>query len=543
MVHPLLKDATNWTLRCLAEHRLLETPERPFLHVIEGPTQTYGEFISCSAALANFLLGRGVAKGSCVAMFCRPGLAPLQGWLAAGLIGAIDVTINPAFRGEVLAYPLRTTRPTVVIVDVDLLPVLMSLGPELDSVTDVIVVGAVSGSPLAAFGSAIVVHVFDDALETRADLPEATIAPGDPSTVMFTSGTTGPSKAALLPNGQVILIAQQALGAIGLTDDDTYYCAHPLNHIAGKFMGVLATFLAGGQLVLDQRFNASTWLMQVRRHGVTASIAHGPMIEMIFKTPPTEFDRSHRLARLMCCPLPKGIGPAFEERFGLRGVEMWGMTEIGCPLWTDLETRHPQGSCGRLLDEWYELDVVDPLTDETVGSGRTGEFVVRPKQPFTTMLGYLGRPDATVEAWRNLWFHTGDAGYRDDEGYYYFVDRIRDRIRRRAENISSFDIEMAALKFPGVAEVAAVGVPSGMEGDDDIMLNVVLAKGESLNEVALIRFMLEALPHFMVPRYIELHDALPRTPTNKVRKRELAAMGVRDTTWDRHKAGISLKKL
>jgi crotonobetaine/carnitine-CoA ligase len=273
------------------------------------------------------------------------------------------------------------------------------------------------------------------------------------------------------------------------------------------------------------------------------SIAHGPMIEMIFAMPPSEKDRTHAMRRLMCCPLPKGIGPAFEERFGLRGVEMWGMTEIGCPLWTDLDGPRPSGTCGRLIEDWYELQIVDPETDMALETGQTGEIVVRPKKPFTTMLGYLGRPEATVEAWRNLWFHTGDAAYRNADGFYFFVDRIRDRIRRRAENISSYDIEAAAQTYPGILEVAAVGVPSGMEGDDDIKLCIVAQAGIDIDPAAVIQFLFNTLPHFMVPRYIEVLQAMPRTPTNKIRKRELAEAGIDNATWDRHKAGIRLKDL
>lgn len=539
MLHPFLEDLSGWTLRDVARRRLSQTPDRRFIQVVDGEAQTYGEFISSGAAIARFLMARGVGKGSAVGIFCQPGLAPLHGWLAAGLIGAIDVTVNPALRGEVLAHPLRTTRPRTIIIDAELMPVLAGIAPELDFVADIIVVGEVGAPPW----SGPTLHDYAALTGVPAEIPEVAVTPRDASTIMFTSGTTGPSKAVVIPHRQTLLMAHQVLAATGLSDVDTYYCAHPLNHIAGKFMGVLATFLAGGRLVLDRRFDAATWLTRLVEYDVTMSIAHGPMIEMIFATPPREADRTHAMRRLMCCPLPKGIGPAFEERFGLRGVEMWGMTEIGCPIWTDLESSRRSGSCGRPLKQWYEVDVVDPLTDEPVGIGQTGEFVVRPKHPYTTMLGYLDQPEATVEAWRNLWFHTGDAGYRDAEGFFYFVDRMRDRIRRRAENISSFDIETAAMKFPGVTEAAAVGVASGMEGDDDIKLCIVASADVSIDPIQLTRFLLRALPHFMVPRYVEVLDALPRTATNKVRKRQLVEMGVDATTWDRHKSGINLRDL
>jgi len=201
------------------------------------------------------------------------------------------------------------------------------------------------------------------------------------------------------------------------------------------------------------------------------------------------------------------------------------------------------GSCGKNRSDWFDVRIVDPETDETRGIGEVGEIVVRPLAPWTIMQGYLGMPEQTVEAWRNFWFHSGDSGYIDAEGYAYFVDRMKDRIRRRAENISSYDIESASAAHPQVLEAAAVGVPSEFEGDDDIKLCAVLRPGEQLPPQELLAYLAQQLPHHMVPRYIEFLDALPRTPTNKVKKNELRSRGVGPPAWDRRAAGISLKNL
>jgi crotonobetaine/carnitine-CoA ligase len=267
------------------------------------------------------------------------------------------------------------------------------------------------------------------------------------------------------------------------------------------------------------------------------------MIEMIHATRPSPADRDHSMRRMMCCPLPKAIGEEFESRFGLRGVEMWGMTETACPLWTSLDGERPLGSCGRVMEEWAEVIVVDPETDRALPAGEVGELAVRPRHPWTMMSRYMGMPEETLKAWRNLWFHTGDAAMRDEAGNFFIVDRLKDRIRRRAENISSFDIEAVALKRREVREAAAIGVPSGMEGDDDIKLCISLVEGAEIVPDELIVHLAERLPHFMVPRYIEIVEALPRTPTNKVRKADLRNDGVTDATWDRHKAGIRLKEI
>ncbi len=145
----------------------------------------------------------------------------------------------------------------------------------------------------------------------------------------------------------------------------------------------------------------------------------------------------------MCSPMPKQLTETFESRFGLRRIEMWGMTETGCVTWTDLDDPHPIGSAGKTLVDFYELQIADPDTDEPLPAGQVGEILVRSRHPFTMMQGYLAMPEETRISWRNLWFHTGDAGYLDSEGNLYFVERLKDRIRSRSENISAYDIERA----------------------------------------------------------------------------------------------------
>jgi len=195
------------------------------------------------------------------------------------------------------------------------------------------------------------------------------------------------------------------------------------------------------------------------------------------------------------------------------------------------------------MEDAVDFQIIDPETDEPVADGETGEFVVRNKEPWTLMQGYMGMPEKTTETWRNLWFHTGDMGYRDAEGYIYFVDRFKDRIRRRAENISSYDIEVVVGTHPAIAECAAIGVPSEFVSDDDIKLCVVRNPGATLEPAALIEFLVKGLPYYMVPRYIEFLDALPRTPTNKIKKAEMRAEGMTENTWDRQAAGVSVRQI
>ena len=273
------------------------------------------------------------------------------------------------------------------------------------------------------------------------------------------------------------------------------------------------------------------------------SIAHGPMLEMIYAQPARADDADNPLQRFATSPFPKHIAADFEKRFDVRGLEVWGMTEANIPIWNSLdEPLHP-GCTGRQISDRYEIRLVDPETDREVAVGTAGEIVVRSRLPWTLMQGYFGMPEATLNAWRNLWFHTGDLAYQDPEGRYYFVDRLGDRIRRRAENISSYEIECAALLHPQVVECAAVGVPSEFASDDDIKLVVVGKTGEAPDPLALLDHLACRLPHYMVPRYIEILNALPRTPTNKVRKSVLRQSGVGPETWDRKAAGVDLRAL
>jgi crotonobetaine/carnitine-CoA ligase len=328
-----------------------------------------------------------------------------------------------------------------------------------------------------------------------------------------------------------------------MTEDDVFYCFIPLYHVAGKFIGILGSMIVGGSVVLDRRFSAEAWLPSVREHGVTLCLLHGPLVEMIHAQPEAPDDGENPVTRIMASPFPAKIAEDFERRFKLRGIETWGMTEVTIPIWQPYDEPLHIGCCGRLREEHFELRIVDPDTDAEMAPGEIGEFVLRARAPWTMMQGYLHMPEVTIETWRNLWFHTGDLGYRDEQGYVYFVDRAKERIRRRAENISSYEIEAAARPHPAVADCAAVGVPSEFEGDDDIMLFVIGAEGSELDPVDLVGFLATRVPHFMVPRYVRVVSEVPRTPTGKVQKAQLRARGVDEETWDRKTAGVSLRDL
>ncbi|GIX47406.1 MAG: hypothetical protein KatS3mg131_1617 [Candidatus Tectimicrobiota bacterium] len=242
-------------------------------------------------------------------------------------------------------------------------------------------------------------------------------------------------------------------------------------------------------------------------------------------------------------PIAPEWGEAFQRRFKTKLLEAYGMTEINIPTYMPYDEGLRPRSCGKLLEEWFEMRIVDPETDEPLPPHTVGEIVVRPKEPWCFMAGYNAMPEKTVEAWRNLWFHTGDAGMYDEEGYFYFVDRLKDCIRRRGENISSFEVEQVLNRHEAVAESAVVAVKSEFAGgEDEVKACIVLKPSYRLTPEALLDYCQERMPYFAVPRYVEFVDALPKTPTEKIQKHKLREAGITPATWDREKAGYRLRR-
>jgi crotonobetaine/carnitine-CoA ligase len=260
------------------------------------------------------------------------------------------------------------------------------------------------------------------------------------------------------------------------------------------------------------------------------------MLPFVMAQAPSELDRAHKLKRIQCAPSPAAYAREFEQRFGVGNfVEAFGMTEICVPIISPQGVPKPTDACGLLNAKWFDLRIVDPETDEELPDGEVGEAVVRSKEPWILNAGYIGMPEATLNTWRNLWFHTGDALKRDSDGWYYYIDRIKDSIRRRGENISSYEIETAIRSHPAVLEVAAVAVPADQQGGEDEVMVFVVPQDSKLDPAELIKWCEPAIPAFAVPRYVRIIDALPKTPSEKVRKAALRDIGVDGSTWDRLK--------
>lgn len=524
---------SSWTYPAIVRLQAVRYGERTFCSFSDGSSITFAGFEEQSTALANALAGLGVEEGDRVMALLHNSKEFLLTMLAAHKRKAIFVPINTELKGAFLEHQLRNAAPRVVFVDAELRAAFDTVDTSGIGVEVTVVVGG-DASPLegsAGFGFETLARTET----TEVALPA--IAPQDVCTIMFTSGTTGPAKGVLMPHAHCFYNAWIAMRSTRLTERDRMYIAMPLFHGTASLLQLYASLLAGASVHIVKRFSASSWLSDVRACGATVTYAAGVMPEFIMKQPRVSDDHDNPLRLVWSVPVSDQWGPEFEQRFGVRLLQAFGMTETCVPVWGSIEEPLLAGCAGRVVSEFFDVGVVNPATDEHLPPGEIGEIVTRPKEPSCFMAGYFRMPERTVEAWRNLWFHTGDAGYFDAQGRLFYVDRIRDRIRRRGENISAFEVEEAICSHPEVLQCAVVGVKvDGAGGEDEVLAQVVVTS-PGLTARVLLDWCLPRVPRYALPRFIEIVSEIERTATGKIRKQAIRDAGVRATTWDRERAG------
>jgi carnitine-CoA ligase len=493
--------------------------------------------------LAGGLRRLGVQPSNRVLIMLPNSMEIVLAWFSTNLLGAVEVPINIHYKESWLVHEVNDCEAQLAIVHEQYLERFIQVVDHLEHLTDFVVVGGDEGATHQEIDKKWSMHAWGGLENAEAiDKPVETHY-YDTAAIMYTSGTTGPSKGVVVPYGVEGNFAQGVVDTAKLTSDDVNYVVHPLFHANAQFMQILPSLLVGARISLWPGFSASRWLDQVRATGATITNTLGVMCNFIHSQPVRENDADNPLRAMMTLPAPSDIAEDFERRFGVKCLEGYGMTEIGVVTYRRLEEPMRLGSAGRAL-EWFDVRVVDPETDEPLPPGEVGEIVVRPKTTGIMMKEYNNVPAKTVEAWRNLWFHTGDAGEMDEEGYLYFRDRVKDVIRRRGENISSFSIESVANTHPAVEESAAIAVPAehGVGAEDEVKLCVVLKHGEELDPAELHEYCAQRMPYFAVPRYIEYVAEIPKTANEKVRKNVLREQGITSNTWDREAAGIQVRK-
>lgn len=497
-------------LRTVLERHAAEHPDRPVLQFEDGETWTSRTARDQAYAAAQVLAEHGVRQGDRVAVMLPNGPDFVRAWWGLRCLGAAIMPVNPTLKGQMLTHPLALAEPRAVVTTPDL---AATLATEL------------TGQRLL------------DAARLREGAAEEprldrAIELGDDEVVLMTSGTTGPSK--VWASSVMQCSTTGAYVRDGqLTPEDRFLVELPLFHTAG--LGVTAGCLRSGTLALVRRRpSLSRWFDLARELDATAGFLVGSMAAKLLANPPSDRDRDHRVRVMVAAPLPPDL-PRFVERFGIaRVLTSFGSTETGGPIGTgDTPGLPTPGSAGRARPGWGDYRLVD-RDGQDAGTDETGELLLRPAHRDTFGGRYLKDPEATATAWADGWFHTGDLFRRNADGDFFFVERDRDTIRRRGENISSFEVEREVLLEPGVAAAACVGVPPPDDVGVEVKVWVVpSADAERPDFGAMSDRLAERLPAYMVPRFFELTDELPLTPTQRVQKYVLRERGNGAATWDR----------
>ena len=518
------------TLPALLERQAAIFGDRRYLKAGET-VRTFAEMRDAAARTAGAFATAGVQAGDRIAVMSENRCEVVDAWFASAWLGATLVPINTAVRGPQLEHVLTNSGPRALAIEPGLLQhldVLETAPPELELIW---LLGGEGGRgwhgrPVAPFP------------ELGDSVPAHAVRPGDTVAILYTSGTTGPSKGVMCPQAQFYWWALGTAAMLGGVDEaDVLYTCLPLFH-TNALNACIQALIHGATIVVGTRFSASRFWSRLTEADATVTYLLGAMVSILAKQPRSSDDRAHRVRVALAPATQAELYDVFRERFGVVLRDGFGMTETNAVIGAR-DGSQRAGTMGRVMPG-YQARVVDG-NDEEVPDGTPGELVLRADEAFAFATGYWRMPDQTVESWRNLWFHSGDRVVRDPDGSFRFLDRIKDAIRRRGENISAWEVEQVLIGHPDVAAVAVVPVPSEL-GEDDVMAWVVLRDGASLPPEELIRHCEPRLAYFAVPRYVEFIDALPLTENGKIRKFVLRERGVTGTAWDREAAGYVLRR-
>ncbi len=530
------------TVPSLLERRLETDPDGEYLDVT-GTRLSAADVERTANRLANALAELGLRPGDRVATLIENSPDALLAWWGAIRGGFVAVPVNTAYKGEYLRHQLADSGSRVLFVEPDLADRATAVAPQVEGLEHVVVSGDVTPSI-----SGVSVHRWDALLSADDKAPSVDIRPSDLGTFVYTGGTTGPSKGCMLSHNYHAALARQIGICWERTPDDVVWTPLPLFHFNALVTAVCGTLLFGGRGAVYRRFSVSDFWPEMNRVRATVTSTLGTMAYLLAHDvdrpdmPRSGRPEANTTLRLMgAAPLPVSLDNLIRERFGIQTFSgAYGVTEASLISWQPPGVRNRPDAAGVVNDDYFDTRIFDDDDNERPRGG-DGEIVVRPKRPHVMFEGYWGRPEATVETSRNWWYHTGDIGRIDDDGFLYFVDRKADYLRRRGENISSFEVERILMTHGSLADVAVHAVPSQLT-EDDLKLTATLKEGASLTEAELFRWCIDQLPYFALPRYIEFRPELPRSPVGRVLKRELRAEGVGPSTWDAEAAGISYEK-
>lgn len=536
-------DKSEWVIGKTLARQAAERGDSPYIRFEQGNWVSYSQAHRAANAMGNAFADIGVQREEQVILMLHNCLEYLWCWVGLSRLGAAAVAVNTAYKGRFLTHVMTNTKSRFAVVEPEFLGWIADIEDTIPDLERVYVMGGVPSD--APVFQRLDIRDFDELRGgSEADI-DVEVTYRDIGTIMFTSGTTGPSKSVLMPHGHLHLMGEAMRLSIGLTPDDRYFTAMPLFHAQGLMMQSYGTMSAGGSIVLKKSFSPSSWIDEVRESGATVTNLLGVMNDFVLAQPRRDDDADNSLRAMCALPVTSDTMKALSERFGVdKFVELFGMTECNLPVWRPMDAPNEAGCSGKIWDEYFDVIIADPETDEPLGVNEVGEILVRPKEPWCFMQGYQGMDDRTVETWRNFWFHTGDAARIDERGYLWYIDRIKDTIRRRGENISSYEVEAVLLEHPAITEVAAIAVKAEQGGEDEVMACIVCDPAqERPDPVALLDYCAPRMPYFAVPRFLDFVDEIPKTPSSKIKKKDLRDRGLTATTWDRESVGYKVKRI
>ncbi len=512
-----------------------ERPDDPVLLHVDGTRLSWSSAHQGAMKWANGLDRLGVHRGEAVVTIFVNNFDSLQAWVGCSWIGAIESPINTNYKGDWLRHVIDNTRATVVVAQDRFVEAVFDVADQLPHVKNLVVFGdnyeTREKLPFNVIGAA-------DFLADVSEHARQEPAPWDPSNLIYTSGTTGRSKAVQVPWAHYRSSLESGFLPKEQLETIRLYAPYPVFHLTGKSAGYMAA-RSGEPAIIREAFSVAEFWDDVRTFEATAGVVLGPLAQMLLNQPERDDDAVNPMTTIVMAPVIPNV-EEFATRFDVEIGTTYNMTEINCPIIQQKPITNANYSCCGQVRPGVEVRVVDEH-DQMVPPNTPGEMIMR-AEPWEINSGYFNMPDKTAEAWENGWFHTGDAFTYDEEGNFYFVDRAKDYIRRRGENISSFEVEALVNEFPQIAECGAVAVPAE-EGEDEVKVAVVLEEGVEFDPAELVEFLAPRMPRFAIPRFVEVWSELPKTEaTARIQKAKIRDAGVTDRTWDRVAAGVKIPR-
>ncbi len=541
----LKEDKKNWVLPKILREQAKKLGKKPFLQFGYKNPLSFYQTNKLSNKIANGLLKLGISKGDKVAVYMPNSDDYVITWFGILKMGAVMVPINTAYKMDFLQYIIDSSDSKVLFIAEEYLDRMPPIAKRIPQLKHVIVWTRNGSEKFFRHGFNFKkMQSYTKFIDSQSSSePGAEITFMDHARLMYTSGTTGRSKGVMRPCAADYSSARNYAEIMDVGPDDVCFTCLPLFHSNAMVMTVYPALIKGAKTVVEEKYSASQFWNWIKDHGVTNFNIVGTISYFLWNTPPVPEEKQHKVELVLGSPAPHDIIQDFMKRFNIKFMEGYGLTEIGQCTWTRPGEPFRVGSCGKEAPG-YEIKIGNPETDEEVPIGEIGEILVRPRTPNVMLHYYNKMPEKTVQDFRNFWFHTGDAGRMDKDGYIYFVDRVKDYIRRRGENISSFEVEKIVSTYPDVKESAAIGIKadSGGYAEDELMIVIIPKKGKKMDPAKLLKFLEPKMPYFMIPRFIRVVKSLPKTGTQRVQKNKLREQGITKDTWDREKAGYKIKR-